>query len=74
MDLQEFYVFLGCHFAMASFEGVSDRNLWWPVDMFDGAPFRLNNFMLKKRFLVISLATAYTNKPLLKCSLIASTK
>jgi hypothetical protein len=59
MDLQEFYVFLGCHFFMASSEGVSDRNLWWsskPVDMFDGAPFRLNNFMSKKRFLAISLA------------------
>jgi hypothetical protein len=66
MDLQEFYVFLGCLFFMASFEGVSDRNLWWsskPVDMFDGAPFRLNTFMSKKRFLAISSAITYTNKP-----------
>ena len=66
MDLQEFYVFLGCHFFMASFEGVSDRKMWWsskPVDMFEGAPFRLNSFMSKKRFLAISAAIKFTNKP-----------
>jgi hypothetical protein len=28
INLFEFYVFLGCHFYMASFEGISDRNLW----------------------------------------------
>ena len=66
IDLQEFYVFLGCHFFMASFEGISDRKLWWsskPVDMFEGAPFRLNNFISKKRFLAISVAIRYTDKP-----------
>ena len=29
ITLQEFYVFLGCHFFMACFEGISDRRLWW---------------------------------------------
>ena len=28
-NLQEFYVYLGCHFLMACFEGISDRRLWW---------------------------------------------
>ena len=29
IDLQDFYVYLGCHFFMACFEGVSDRRQWW---------------------------------------------
>jgi hypothetical protein len=66
INLFEFYVFLGCHFYMASFEGISDRNLWWSqkdVDMFDGAPFRLNGFMSLNRFKAISAAMEYTDKP-----------
>jgi hypothetical protein len=29
ITLQEFYVFLGCNFFMACFEGISDRKEWW---------------------------------------------
>ena len=29
LSLSEFYVFLGCHFFMACFEGISNRRLWW---------------------------------------------
>ena len=40
MTLQEFYVWLGCIFYMACFEGVGNRVEWWsttPIDMFKGA-------------------------------------
>ncbi len=42
INLQEFYIWLGCIFFMACYEGVPDRELWWsmkPIDMFNGAPF-----------------------------------
>jgi hypothetical protein len=47
MDLQEFYVFLGCIFLMACFDGVPDREMWWSPDremfnMFEEAYFGLN--------------------------------
>ena len=29
LTLSEFYRYLGCHFYMACFEGVSDRRMWW---------------------------------------------
>ena len=57
--LSEFYVWLGCHFYMACFEGISDRKMWWsskPVDMFGGAPFRLSQFMSLNRFKAITAA------------------
>ena len=66
INLSEFYVFLGCHFFMACFEGISDRNYWWSqkdIDMFEGAPFRLNGFISLNRFKEISAAMEYTNKP-----------
>ena len=67
MNVLEFYVFLGCHFYMASFEGILDRNLWWSqkdVNVFDGAPFRFNAFMTLNRFKAISSAAMeYTDKP-----------
>ena len=28
ITLKEFYVYLGCHFFMARFEGISDWRLW----------------------------------------------
>eukprot|EP00957_Ditylum_brightwellii_P098708 7519010-Ditylum_brightwellii.AAC.1 len=46
--VQNFYCFLGCHFFMACYEGVLDRNLWWslkPIAIEEGAPFRLNDYM-----------------------------
>ena len=65
INLQEFYVWLGCIFFMACYEGVPDRELWWstkPIDMFDGAPFRLNAYMQKKRFLEITYMIQYTDQ------------
>ena len=65
MDLQEFYVFLGCIFFMACYEGIPDRKMWWstqPIDMFVGAPFRLNAYMSRNRFDAIMHALRYTNK------------
>ena len=65
MDLHEFYVWLGCIFFMSCYLGIEDRDLWWstkPVDMFDGAPFRLNEFMTKSRFRDIMVAMRYTSK------------
>ena len=63
--LQEFYVFLGCIFYMACYQGIPERELWWstkPINMFDGAPFRLNAFMTYSRFRYILQAIRYTDK------------
>jgi hypothetical protein len=65
MDLQELYVFLGCIFFMTCYEGIPDRDLWWlskPIDMFEGAPFWLNEYMTGKRFNKIQAALQYTDK------------
>ena len=64
LDLSEFYIWLGCYFFMACFEGVSDREMWWssdPVTMEKGAPFRLNKYMSLRRFKAITAAMRYTN-------------
>ncbi len=48
MTLHEFYVWLGCIFFMACYEGIPHRELWWStkaIDMFDGVLFRLNAYM-----------------------------
>jgi hypothetical protein len=65
LTISEFYKWLGCQFYMACFQGVSDRKLWWssqPIDMFSGAPFRLNQFMTRNRFLDISAALCFTDE------------
>jgi hypothetical protein len=31
MSLQEFYVFLGCIFFMACYDGIADWDLWWSL-------------------------------------------
>jgi hypothetical protein len=52
-------------FFMACYEGVPDRELWWStkaIDMIDRAPFQLNAFMTKKRFLEITYTIQYTDK------------
>ena len=64
MTLQEFYVWLGCHFFTTCFEWVEDKRLWWSkksVNMFDGAPFRLWEYMSGRRFKRITAAMRYTN-------------
>ncbi len=65
MSLQKFYVFLGCIFFMACYDGITDWDLWWslkPVDMFDEAPFRLNAYMTRNRFKEIIQSIRYTDK------------
>ena len=66
LTLSEFYRYLGCHFFMACFEGVSDRRMWWsakPITMNEGAPFRLTEYMSLRRFNELTAAIRYTNKP-----------
>ncbi len=65
MDLQEFYIFLGCIFYVSCFVGIDNRSDWWltaPIDMMSGAPFCLNSFMMRKQFEKIMSALRYTNK------------
>ena len=65
VDLKEFYVFLGCIFFMSCYQGIPDREMWWstkPIDMFDGAPFRLNAYMSRNRFRDNMQALCYTDK------------
>ena len=66
ITLQEFYVYLGCHFFMACFEGISDQRLWWspkPVSIWGGEPFRLQKYMDLCRFISITSNMRFTNKP-----------
>ena len=66
MDLHEFYVWLGCRFFQACFEGISDVTEWWSsdeIDQFSGAPFRLNQYMSLDRFQqAITSAMRYTDR------------
>jgi hypothetical protein len=65
MSLQEFYVFLGCIFFMACYDGITYHDLWWsskPVNMFDGALFHLNTYMMRNQFKEIIQSIRYTNK------------
>ena len=66
INLQEFYVFLGCIFFQASFKGISNHDQWWStkaINMFEGMPHRLNNFMSRNRFKEIMQALRYTDRP-----------
>jgi len=65
INLQEFYVWLGCIFYMACFQSIGDCDQWWslaPIDQFKGAPFRLNAYISKTRFTDITGAIQYTDK------------
>ena len=65
INLSEFYVWLGCIFFMACFQVTGERDEWWssaPIDMFKGAPFRLNAFMTRNWFMDITGALRYTDK------------
>ena len=49
-----------------NFQGIKDCNNWWStasIDMFLGAPFRLNEFMTKRCFLEITAAIVFTDVP-----------
>ena len=59
-------MYLGCHFFMASFEGVSDRRQWWSskaISIAGGAPFRLTEYMSLRRFNAITSSIRYTDHP-----------
>ena len=64
MTLQDFYVWLGCHLFMAGFKGIDNNKMWWSdntIDMFEGAPFGLSEYMLGWRFHNIGTAIRCTN-------------
>ena len=64
LTLSEAYVWLGCRFFHACFEGVDDVRHWWSekeINMYEGAPFRLNEYMTLSRFMEISAAMRYTD-------------
>ena len=64
ITLQDLHVWLVCHFFIAGFEGIENNKMWWsekPIDMFEGAPFRLLEYMLGRRFHNIGAAIRYTN-------------
>ena len=63
MTLQDFYVWLGYHFFMACFEGI-EKKMWWSeksINMFEGSPFRLSEYMSGRRFQNIGTDIRYTN-------------
>ena len=65
LTMQEFYKWLGCYFIMSCFQGIEDRDEWWspkPVSMFESAPFRLNQYISRKRFTDITCKIRFTNK------------
>ena len=65
LTIQEFYKWLGCHFFMACFQGIDNRDEWWsqrPVSMFEGAPFRLNQYMTRNCFHEITCKIHFTDK------------
>ena len=64
MTLQDFHVWLGCHSFKAGFEGIKNNKMWWSektIDMFEGKPFRLSEYMSGQRFQNIGAAIRYTN-------------
>ena len=53
LTLHEMVCFIGVLSFMACYQGVSDRMWWWirtEVDMKEGEPYRLNQFMSLNRF------------------------
>ena len=65
LTMQEFYKWLGCHFFMSCFQGIDNRDAWWshqPISMFEGAPFRLHEYMSGTRFKDITAHIRFTNK------------
>ena len=68
INLQEFYVYLGCQFLMACFEVISDQILWWYpklVSIQEGAPLRLQKYMSLRQLISINSAMRFkTNPPL----------
>lgn len=63
MQYGEFLRWIGLWFLMATVQGPSRIEFWRKesVDIFNGAPFRLNEYMSKNRFEDILAAMAYTD-------------
>ena len=66
ITLQELYVYLGCPFFMACFEGIYDWRLCCspkPVSIREVSPFWMQKYMALCRFISITSATRFTNMP-----------
>ena len=66
LTLRELICFIGVLSFMACYQGVSDRRWWWSrseVDMKEGAPYRLNQFMSLNRFEEILANLRLTDLP-----------
>lgn len=66
ITLREFYVWLGCNFYMACHPADENRESWWDGEqpsMFYGAPFCLNGYIMKSRYLEINRALQFTDQP-----------
>lgn len=65
LEYGEFLRFLGLWLLMATIQGPSRHEFWKreTVDMFVGAPFRLTEYMSKKRFEDILASLVYSNTP-----------
>lgn len=61
----EFLVFLGLWLLMATIVGPERREFWStkPIDIYAGAPFRLNHYMSRVRFELILRHLTFTNRP-----------
>lgn len=59
----EFLRWIGMWFLMATIQGPQRRDFWAtsPIDIYDGAPFRLNGIMSRNRFETILKAISYTS-------------
>ena len=61
----EFLRWIGLWLMMATIQGPQRSEFWSiaPVSLFDGAPFRLNNFMSRSRFDAILFCLKFTSSP-----------
>ena len=66
LTLQEFYLWLGCHFFIACVVGKYDMRAWWstkPISLWEGAPHWLTEFIKRTRFEEISCALCLMDRP-----------
>jgi Transposase IS4 len=61
----EFICWIGCWFIMATVSGPQRTEYWRnsDINIFEGAPFRLNDIMTGNRFKAILSSLEYNNKP-----------
>jgi Transposase IS4 len=65
VEYGEFLRFIGIYFLIATIEGPSRRDFWslGPIDLFQGAPFRVSGFMSRTRFENILYNLKFTSQP-----------